>query len=108
MDRIEPETTDGGARPEQSRDGESRGGAITGERESSIPSTIQRKENTGRESGARRAHLARKRSRGRTKGDAQLGMVAARAAARGNRALEHRNDCNKNEMGAVGLGMRLI
>jgi hypothetical protein len=38
MDRIELGTTDGGARPEQSRNGESRGGAITGERYLAIQS----------------------------------------------------------------------
>jgi hypothetical protein len=42
-------TAGGGARPEQRPDGESRGGAITGEWESSIPSTIQRLEGTGME-----------------------------------------------------------
>jgi hypothetical protein len=68
-------TADVGARPEQRPDGESRGGAIAGERESSIPSTIQRKENMGRESGARRAHLARERSRGRTRNGVELGMA---------------------------------
>jgi hypothetical protein len=52
MDWIGSETVGGGAWPEQRPDGESRGGAITGERESSIPSTIQRKENMGRENGA--------------------------------------------------------
>jgi hypothetical protein len=75
MDRIGSGTAGGGARPEQSRDGKIRGGAIAGERESSIPDTIQRKENTGRESEARRAHLARERSRGRTRNGVELGMV---------------------------------
>jgi hypothetical protein len=42
-------SADGGARPKQSRDDESRGGAITGERDSSIQIITLRKKSTGME-----------------------------------------------------------
>jgi hypothetical protein len=38
-------------------DGERLGGAMAGKRDTSLPGTIQRKENTGRENEARRTHL---------------------------------------------------
>jgi hypothetical protein len=47
MDRIG--SADGGARPEQSRDDESRGGAIARECDSSIQSITSRKKITGME-----------------------------------------------------------
>jgi hypothetical protein len=75
MDRIESGTVDGGVWPAQGRDGEFRGGAIVGEHENSIPSTIQRTESTGMEWRTWRAHQGRKRRRSQTGNGVELGMA---------------------------------
>jgi hypothetical protein len=49
MDRIGLDRLTVVLRPENSHDGESRGGAITGERDSSIQSVTSRKKSTGME-----------------------------------------------------------
>jgi hypothetical protein len=49
MDRIESDQPTAVLRPEYGHDGESRGGAITGERDSSIQSVTSRKKSTGME-----------------------------------------------------------
>jgi hypothetical protein len=68
-------SADGGARPEQSRNDESHGGAIVGEHDSSIHSVISRKKNTGMEWGTRRAHQGKRRRRSRPGDGVELGMV---------------------------------
>jgi hypothetical protein len=81
---------------------------MAGARNTSLPGIIQQIESTRRKRRTRRAHLEQNRSRGRTKEVARLGEATARAPARGDRTLEHHSDCKKDEMVAVGLGMRLI
>jgi hypothetical protein len=61
---------------------------MVGKCESSIPSTIQRIESTGREWRTWRGHLGQDRSRGRSKVVAWLGEAAARAPACGDRTLK--------------------
>jgi hypothetical protein len=75
MDRIESDPPTAVLRPEQSRDDESRSGAIAGERYLVIQSITLRKKNTGMEWGTRRAHQGRKRRRSRPRNGVELEMA---------------------------------
>jgi hypothetical protein len=62
-------------RPEQSHDGESRGGAIVRERYLMIHSVTSRKKSTGMEWGTRRARQGKRRRQSRSGDGVELGMA---------------------------------